>query len=243
MTDVSFSQSILALSLGIILIVVLTTRYKLHAFIALMLACFAMGLGLNLNMADLIITMKNGFGEIMGALGLIILLGTTLGVILEYTSSTTVLANYILNKVGNKQSSLAMNMTGYVVGLPVFCDSGYIVLNGLNKTMARRTGVPLIVMAISLATGLYAVHCLIPPHPGAAAAVATLEASFGKVILYGMLTAVPAAYCGYLWSRYAGKKFQNLPMVDENKCTEPEGKLPSIVNAVLPVIIPISILH
>lgn len=239
MTEISFVKSFTALLVGILLIVVLTTKYKLHAFFALLLACLVMGLGLQLNLAELIATTKSGFGDIMGKLGLIILLGTTLGVVLEHTGCTTVLANYILNKVGNKHSSLAMNMTGYVVGLPIFCDSGYIVLNGLNKTMARRTGVSLIIMASSLAAGLYAVHCLIPPHPGAAAATATLGASFGKVILYGMLTAVPAAYCGYLWSRYAGRKLPKPSLDNEDMNTALHTKLPSIVQAVLPVIVPI----
>src|SRR5690606_31988894 len=239
MIDISFTQSMLALAAGIVLIVLLTTRFKVHAFFALLLACWVMGFGLQLPIAELVATTKSGFGDIMGKLGFIILLGTTLGLVLEHTGCTTVLANYILNRVGDKQSPMAMSMTGYVVGLPIFCDSGYIVLNGLNKTMARRTGVSLIIMASSLATGLYAVHCLIPPHPGAAAATATLGASFGKVILYGMLTAIPAAYCGYLWSRYAGRKLPKPVIEDDTPHALTETKLPSLMQSVLPVIVPI----
>lgn len=239
MIDISFTQSMLALAAGIVLIVLLTTRFKVHAFFALLLACLVMGFGLQLPIAELVATIKTGFGNILGALGFIILLGTTLGLVLEHTGCTTVLANYILNRVGDKQSPMAMSMTGYVVGLPIFCDSGYIVLNGLNKTMARRTGVSLIIMASSLATGLYAVHCLIPPHPGAAAATATLGASFGKVILYGMLTAIPAAYCGYLWSRYAGRKLPKPVIEDDTPHALTETKLPSLMQSVLPVIVPI----
>ncbi len=240
MTNISFTQSIITLLVGIVLIVILTTKYKVHAFFALLLACLVMGLGIQLSMPELIATTKSGFGNIIGALGLIIVLGTTLGIVLEHTKCTVVLSNYILRKIGTKHSPLAMNMTGYVVGLPIFCDSGYIVLNGLNKTMARRTGVSITIMASALATGLYAVHCLIPPHPGAAAAVATLQASFGKVILYGMLTAIPAAYCGYLWSRYAGNKLPKPPLMDEmDEENTPKTKLPSITQAILPVAIPI----
>lgn len=239
MTDISFTQSAITLLVGIVLIVVLTTKYKVHAFFALLIACLVMGLGIQLPVPEIIKVAKGGFGNIMGALGLIIVLGTTLGVVLEHTKCTVVLANYILRRTGAKHSPLAMNMTGYVVGLPIFCDSGYIVLNGLNKTMARRTGVSLTIMASALASGLYAVHCLIPPHPGAAAATATLEASFGKVILYGMLAAIPAAYCGYLWSRYAGSKLPKPVMDEADESTAPETKLPSIVQAILPVAVPI----
>src|SRR5690606_16977376 len=110
------------------------------------------------------------FGNIIGALGLIIVFGTTLGIILEYTGATLVLANAILRLTGPKRVAGAMNITGYVVGLPIFCDSGYIVLSSLNNNMARRTGTAVALMAASLASGLYAVHCLVPPHPGAAAA-------------------------------------------------------------------------
>lgn len=239
MTDISFTQSMTALLVGIVLIVVLTTKYKVHAFFALLLSCLVMGLGIQLPFFEIINVAKGGFGNIVGTLGLIIVLGTTLGVILENTGCTAVLANYILYKIGSKRAPLAMNITGYVVGLPIFCDSGYIVLNGLNKTMAQRTGVSLTIMASSLATGLYAVHCLIPPHPGAAAATATLEASFGKVILYGMLAAIPAAYCGYLWSRYAGGKLPKLSPDTQMRVVTPTTNLPSIVQAVLPVGIPI----
>ena len=195
MAEVSFIQSVLALLAGIVLIVVLTTKYKMHAFFALLLACLVVGLGLNMSFTDVLVTGKTGFGHIIGALGLIIVFGTTLGMILEHTGATLVLANAILRITGQRRAAQAMNVTGYVVGLPIFCDSGYIVLSGLNNNLARRTGTSMALMAASLASGLYAVHCLLPPHPGAAAATATLEADFGRVILYGMLVAIPAAYC------------------------------------------------
>lgn len=235
----SFTQSALTLLVGIIVIVVLTTRYKIHAFFALLLACIIMGLGLQLSVPEFLQATKTGFGHIIGSLGLIIILGTTLGLLLEHTGCTLVLANYILRKTGKQKSPLAMNMTGYTVGLPIFCDSGFIVLSGLNKVMARRTGVSIIIMASSLASGLYAVHCLIPPHPGAAAATATLGASFGKVILYGMLVAVPTSFCGYLWSRYMGSKLPKVLPDVENESDSVNRKLPSFFQAILPVIVPI----
>lgn len=242
MPEVSLAQSMIALSAGIVLIVLLTTRYKIHAFFALLIACVAVGLAIQLPMPSVITATKQGFGNIIGALGLIIILGTALGVVLEHTGCTTVLANRIRNRTGAKKSPLAMNITGYVVGLPIFCDSGYIVLSGLNKTIARQTGISIVVMASSLASGLYAVHCLIPPHPGAAAATATLGASFGKVILYGMLAAIPAAYCGYRWSRYAGGKLPNTATdTDETTISSPQAvdRLPSFGQAILPVAVPI----
>ncbi len=233
-------QSIAALLAGIVLIVVLTTKYKVHAFFALTLACLVVGLGLNLSLTNILTTAKAGFGHIIGALGLIIVFGTTLGIILERTGATLVLANAILRITGQKRAPGAMTITGYVVGLPIFCDSGYIVLSSLNNNLARRTGAAMALMATSLASGLYAVHCLIPPHPGAAAATATLSADFGLVILYGMLVAIPTACCGWLWARYASRSSPTARegVVPEELKTTPQ-EFPSIWLSVLPIAIPI----
>ncbi|MES1225084.1 MAG: GntP family permease, partial [Bacteroidota bacterium] len=170
----SFSQVMAFLVIGIAVIVLLTARYRVHAFFALMIACFIVGLGIQMPVADIIATAKDGFGNIMKSLGFIIVLGTALGILLQHAGSTHVIADFIVKKTGPRYAALAMSITGFVVGLPVFCDSGYIVLNGLNLSVAKRTGTPVLNMSVALATGLYSVHCLIPPHPGAAAAAATM---------------------------------------------------------------------
>ncbi len=154
----------------------------------------------------MVTAVKEGFGNIMNSLGLIIVLGTTLGVLLEYTGSTRVLADTILRRTGERRASLAMSLTGFVVGLPIFCDSGFIVLSGLNKSVARRTGIPVIIMSVSLASGLYAVHCLIPPHPGAAAAAGALGVDLGQLILAGLPVAIVSMLVGHWWANYAGKR-------------------------------------
>lgn len=182
MIEVSVTHSLLALLAGVAAIVLLTTRFKVHAFFALLLACLVVGIGVGMPFGEVLSTGKSGFGNIIGSLGLIIVFGTALGIILEHTGATLVLANSILRITGRHRAAQAMNVTGYVVGLPIFCDSGYIVLSGLNRSLARQTGTAMALMATSLAAGLYAVHCLIPPHPGAAAATDTLGADFGRVI-------------------------------------------------------------
>jgi GntP family gluconate:H+ symporter len=201
----SFWQTLLLLLAGIILIVVLTTRYRIPAFFALLLSCLLVGLGVGLSLNDVVATAKDGFGNIMKSLGLIIVLGTTLGVILEHTGSTRVMAGYIIKKVGQRRSAVAVSLTGFIVGLPIFCDSGFIVLSGLNKPLSGRSRIPISVMAVSLATGLYSVHCLIPPHPGAAAAAGALGVDFGRLIVAGIGIALPAAIVGHRWARFAGR--------------------------------------
>lgn len=233
-----FIQVIFFLLVGIALIILLTARLKVHAFFALSIACFVVGMGVQLPVEGIITSMKEGFGHIMKSLGFIIVLGTTLGVLLEHTGSTRVMAEFILKKTGERHAPLAMNITGFVVGLPIFCDSGYIVLSGLNQTLARRTKIAVPVMATSLAAGLYAVHCLIPPHPGAAAAAGIIGVDFGKLILAGIAVAIPASAVGYWWARYAGKKISPLHVAQE-KDAATDTKLPSVLQSFLPVIVPI----
>jgi len=240
MVTASLAQVIISLVAGIALIILLTTKYRVHAFFALLLACFVVGIGVQMAPANIITAVKEGFGNIMRSLGLIIVLGTTLGILLEHTGSTRVMAAFILKKVGERHATLALSITGFVVGLPIFCDSGYIVLSGLNKSLSKRTGISIVVMSIALATGLYSVHCLLPPHPGATAAAGTIGVDFGKLILIGIVVAIPAMLVGYWWASYAGKKFENL--ANEQETTEPEQTntyKPSVLNSFLPVLLPI----
>lgn len=234
----SFVQIIICLLIGIGLIVLLTSKYRVHAFFALLLASFVVGLGVGLPVVDVITAVKDGFGNVMKSLAIIIVLGTTLGVLLEHTGSTQVMASFIMRKVGEKRSALAMTLTGFIVGLPIFCDSGYIVLSGLNRSLARRTHTHMAVMAVSLATGLYSVHCLIPPHPGASAAAGIIGVDFGKLILTGIIIAIPASAVGYLWANYMGKKVEDVVHDDLDVPAE-NPHLPSPLKAFLPVVVPI----
>ena len=238
----SFLQSLICLLAGITLIVVLTARYKVHAFFALLISCLVVGLGVGLPLDNVISTAKDGFGNIMKSLGFIIVLGTTLGVVLEYTGSTRVMANYILEKVGERRAPLAMSLTGFIVGMPIFCDSGFIVLSGLNKSLADRSRTPMVIMSVSLATGLYSVHCMIPPHPGAAAAAGVIGVEYGRLILFGILVAVPAAVAGYVWAGYAGRGAALASGdggVVEKQDTQ---KGPGVLLSFLPVVVPIALI-
>src|SRR4051812_11760460 len=109
----SFPYILTFLVAGVALIVLLTAKYKVPAFFALFLACLVVGLGIQLPLGDVISTIRDGFGNILKSLGLIIVLGTTLGLLLEYTGSTTVMAAFILGKLGNHRASLAMSITGF----------------------------------------------------------------------------------------------------------------------------------
>lgn len=239
--QISLPHLLIALLGSIAVIIVLTARYKLHAFYALLIACFVVGMGVGMPMEAIVEHAKAGFGHVMKSLALIIVLGTALGVLLEKSGSTQVMADSILRRTGEKRAPIAMGLTGFVVGLPIFCDSGYIVLSGLANSLARRTGISIAVLAGALATGLYSVHCLIPPHPGMSAAASLLNLDFGKLIVIGIVVAVPSSIAGYLWTRFAGQRW---PV--ESKNAEAEEKAapdmqhrPSVFMSFAPVIVPI----
>jgi len=233
----SFIQVLIFLLAGIVLIILLTAKYRVHAFFALLIACFLVGLGVQLPFPIILTSIKEGFGHIMQSLGLIIVMGTTLGVLLEHAGCTRVMAKFILKKLGEKKAPLAMSITGFIVGLPVFCDSGYIVLSGLNQSLARRTGISVVIMAVSLATGLYAVHCLVPPHPGIATAAITTGVDLGKLIATGIGVAIPGMIAGYLWARYAGKKEEHVAAKEEDILIHTTA--PSVLMSFMPVLVPI----
>jgi len=230
--------SLIAIGFGIAAIILLTTRFSVHPFFALLIACFIVGIITGLPISEILATSKEGFGNILKSLGFIIVLGTTLGIVLEYTGGTHILASFLLKRLGTKNAPLAMSLTGFLVGLPIFCDSGFIVLSGLNKAVARPTSTSAAVIAVSMATGLYSVHCLIPPHPGATAAAATIGVDYGRLILIGVLVAVPAMLAGYAWAVRVGK---NSAIIETSVEEKPRvfSDPPSVVRACLPILIPI----
>ena len=236
---ISITQTLLAMLGGIAVILLLTLKFRIHAFFALMAACLVTGLGIEKSPLDIITLAKDGFGNTMKSMSLIIVLGTTLGLLLEQNGSTKTMADFILRATGLKKPAFAMSVTGYITGLPIFCDSAYIVLCGLNTQLSRRTGISVISIAASLATGLLSVHCLVPPHPGITAASISLGVDLGHVIMYGMIIAIPAMLIGHLWTLYAAKKI-SLPA--EVSLAEEEivpQKTSNFWLSVLPVIIPI----
>jgi gluconate:H+ symporter, GntP family len=236
--QISIFQFTVFLIIGISIIFLLSIKYRIPAFYSLMIACLIVGMGLQLPPSDIISDMKEGFGNIMKSLGFIIVLGTALGLLLAHTGSSKVMADFILRLVGERNAPLGISITGFIVGLPVFCDSGYIVLSGLNRNLSKRSGTPLIITSVSLATALLSVHCMIPPHPGAAAAAATIGVDYGKLMLAGIGIAIPAMLTGYAWARYAGKK---IPPANSEEKEEifTARSYPSVIKSFLPVITPI----
>jgi GntP family gluconate:H+ symporter len=227
---------ILALILIIILIVLAVTRWKLHPFLTLLLAALVTGLLGGLDVISCIDKLSEGFGNTLKSIGIVIACGTIIGTFLENSGGTQAMANSILKIVGQKKSPLAMNITGFIVSIPVFCDSGFVILSALNKALSKKTGLSLSVLAIALATGLYATHVFVPPTPGPLAAAATLEADIGLIIMLGLIVAIPSALVGLFWAQFYCHRFQITEDVSE---IEEQESIPSAYFSFLPLIVPI----
>jgi len=232
-------QILIFLFLVLVFIVLATAKFKLHPFLSLVFASLIMGFAAGMDGNVITIKLAEGFGSTLKSIGIIIAFGTIIGAFLEKSGGTRVVADVILRVTGLKHAALAMNITGFIVSIPVFCDSGFVILSSLNKALSKKSGISLVVLAISLSTGLYAAHVFIPPTPGPLAAAAALDADLGLVILLGIFVAIPASIAGYFWARYIGKKIHVIP--DKNN-KEPERKkenLPGFGASVAPILIPI----
>jgi len=223
---------------SIIVIVLLTSKLKLNAFFSLILV--ALALALTTLPADSVVgTLKTGFGNTLAAIGLIILFGTTIGVILDKTGATYSMAHFVLRFTGREKVPRAMAITGFAAGLPIFCDSGFIVLSGLNRSLAKAAGASMVRMAGTLAVALYTLHCLIPPHPGITAAAGIMKGSVGNLIIAGIGIAVPTTIVGYLWVKVMSKKWPAEAETAAAETAAHPGKYPNAFLSFLPVFAPL----
>ncbi len=233
---------IVLLFLCVIFIVVSTTKLKLHPFLALLAA--ALGYGIlcgRMNLIDVIDSIKAGFGGTIGHIGIVILAGSVIGTFLEKSGGALNLAQGLLKVVGAKNVPLAMSIVGYIVSVPVFCDSGFVLLSPLCRALSRRAKVPLAASAIALSLGLYATHTMVPPTPGPVAAAGMLKADLGLVILWGGLVSLITLTAGWLFAvKFAAKvPLANEPTGETDVNVDSSNKGPSAVKSVIPILLPI----
>ena len=196
---------IVLLVVAIVFIVVATARFKLHPFLVLLVTAYGLGLLAGLPPGEVITAITDGFGGTIGSVGIIIAAGTIIGVVLERSGGAQVMADTIIGWVGEARSVLAMSVTGSVVSIPVFCDSGFVILAPLARSLASKAERSMAVYAVALSMGLYTTHVFVPPTPGPIAAAGTLQADVGLVIILGLITTVPVLITTYFFARYVGR--------------------------------------
>jgi len=226
-------------AISIIAVILLTSRLKLNAFIALFIVSLFLAFT-TLPPDTVLRTIKEGFGNTMASIGFLIILGAIIGITLDKTGGTISIANYILSKTGEKRSAQALGITGFITGLPIFCDSGFIILSGLAKSFSAKSKMAMPLMATVLATSLYSVHCLIPPHPGALAAAGLLKVNTGYLIVTGTILAIPGAIAAYFWTKWITKGKHYPPAREPETDTQiTPDKLPPAFLSFLPIVVPL----
>ncbi|MGI8315929.1 GntP family permease [Halobacillus mangrovi] len=237
---------ILVIVLGVLFVILATAKFNLHPFLSLLLAAFAIGILSGMPLADVVEAVNSGFGGLMGGIGLVIVFGTIIGVILEKSGAALRMAEVVLRIVGEKRPQLAMSAIGSIVSIPVFCDSGYVILSSLKKALANKAKVTIASMAIALSTGLFATHTLVPPTPGPIAAAGNIGAEnyLGTVILFGVNVAIPAIIVGYIWAMKAGTKIhiendEDTSVYDYDEVVSSFGDMPSAAKSFAPILVPI----
>jgi GntP family gluconate:H+ symporter len=233
---------VVLLALSIAFIILATTRLQLHPFLALLVTAFGFGLCAGMPPADVVGAVNAGFGGTIGYIGIVILAGSIIGSFLEKSGGARRIAEATLRLTGRRNVPATMGAVGFVVSMPVFCDSAFVLLSPLNKALAHKARITLAASAVALALGLYATHTMVPPTPGPVAAAGILEADLGRVILWGLLVSVFALAAGWAFAVLFASRVSIPPYRDgEREAALPgdPAEAPSAARSLLPIVVPI----
>lgn len=178
---------------AIVLLILLITRWRFHPFVALMLAAGFLGLTSGMPVDKVMAAFQKGFGDTLGFVGIVLGLGTMLGMMMAESGGADRIARTLIDKFGRERVHWAIMFAAFIAGLPLFFEIGLVLLAPLVFIVARRAGVSLVKVGVSLLAALSVVHALIPPHPGPLLAIQAFGADMGKTILYGLIVGLPTA--------------------------------------------------
>lgn len=195
----------IALLISIAALIAVSRYFRLPAFFSLLLAALLFGLIMGKPFLEIFTSMQTGFGLLLQQIGFLVAIGSCLGIIMEKTGAMASLGNKIVSAFGASRTTLSMTVIGVLVGIPVFCDSGFIILSRLIPALASSSATSA-QLSLALSSGLYTTHTLVPPTPGPLAAAANLGVTshLGLVMLVGLLGAIPVAGVAYFLSRKFG---------------------------------------
>ena len=240
---------IIVFVLAIVVMIVAISKYKIHPFLSIMSVSLILALLAGIPLGDIAGVIGAGFSGTFSSIGIVIILGALIGTILEQTGAALKLADMVVKLVGQKNPELAIELMGWVVSIPVFCDSGFVILDPIRRAMVRRTATSSVAMTVALSAGLYISHVFIPPTPGPIAAANTLGIGNNLLLVMGMGVAasILPLIAGLLFAKFIGKKVKSADetgSATETVKTYEElvagyGKLPGGFNALAPILVPI----
>jgi len=234
-------MEVVYLIVSVLTIIYLTARLEVHPFIALLLVALMYGFLSGMSSADIIQSVNDGFGKTLGGIGLIIILGIIIGAFLENSGGAYAIAEKVLKVIGKDKVPSAMGLIGWFVSIPVFADSGFLLLSPLNKSLSKTAKISLAGSAVALAMGLTASHTMVPPTPGPIAASGILEADLGLVLAIGIPVSLIALIAGIIFAiKFVSKTYIDPnPQISEEELKIRSVNAPGAFKSSLPVIIPI----
>ena len=261
------TRMLLGLAIGIILMIILVMKTKVHTFIALLIASIVTALIGGMSPADvtladgtvqkgIITAVQEGFGNTLKSTGIIIGLGVMMGGILEKSGAAEKLAYSFIKAVGKRKEEWALGITGWFISIPVFADSAIVIFAPLCKAISRVTGKSLIGLALAMAAGLQLTHCLVPPTPGPTTAASMLGVDVGQMIMLGAAISVPMLIAAVFYCKWIGKKIYQVPLdnggferkefkeeyiksMEELDKVLGEKQLPSLWASMAPIVVPL----
>ncbi|WP_103614066.1 GntP family permease [Campylobacter concisus] len=234
--------------IAIILMILMISKLKVHPFLALMSISLVLAIVAGIDLSKIPAMIGVGFSGTFKSIGIVIIFGTIIGTVLEKTGAALKLADMVVKLVGQRRPELAMLIMGWVVGIPVFCDSGFVVLNSIREALYKKISASPVAMSVALSGGLYASHVFIPPTPGPIAAAGTLGlgGNLLLVIIMGTVVSVPVLIAVYFFSKsiaksvtISDKEADATITASYEELLKKFGKLPCGFLSLAPIIMPI----
>ncbi|CBK75825.1 gluconate transporter [Butyrivibrio fibrisolvens 16/4] len=253
MEGISGSQMLIGLFIGLVVLILLILKTKIHVFLALIISSCIIGLVGGMQPDDVVSSITSGFGGTLGSIGIIIGFGVMLGQIFEMSGAAERMAKTFLKLFGKGHEELAMALTGFIVSIPIFCDSGFVILSPLAKAISKQTKKSMVSLSVALAAGLVITHSLVPPTPGPLGVAGTFGVDVGHFLLLGIVVALPMAIVCMLYGKWLGKQIYQIPTEDGQGWERPAyqqpvytfidetgtRKMPSTFAAFAPLVLPI----
>ena len=228
----------------VLLLMFLIARWKWHVFLALLLPILLFGVLPGIQRNSFIRAFEQGFGNTLGKIGIVIVLGSTIAEALRHTGAIQVITRSMVRLVGANRMPFALTLTGFVLGVAIFSDVAYVILNPLVHSAAHAMGVGIGTMSIGLVGALQLTHAIVPPTPGPLAAAALLGADIDKTIIFGAIACLVGSVAGWIWGQFvAGPRIATLPaeeLRDPGFLEAREGeRLPSTLRSYAPIVVPV----
>lgn len=253
--DVSGTQLIAGLLLGVIILILLVLKTKIHVFLALLIAASIAGLVGGMAPVAVADTISAGFGSTLASIGIVIGLGVMMGRLLEVSGAAETLAYALIKFVGKKKEEWALAVAGFIVSIPIFVDSAFVILSPLVKALSKNTGKSVVGLGVSLAVGLVITHSLVPPTPGPLGVAGIFGVDIGIMIGLGLLFGIPMLIAGVIYAKWLGNKIYQVADDSEAGFVRPDAKmaykefvalvddrskqLPSLTRSIMPILLPI----